>query len=185
MTRDGLLVIDAQRDYFAGGGLPLVGIEAAADVAAAALGAARAGGRWVGVVEHRSTDPEDGLLVAGTPGAELDPRFLPRDDEDHVVKAAPNAFLDTGLLDLLRTAGVERLTVVGFMSSMCVDATVRAGLDLGLDVEVVAAGCAAPDLRFGGDEVDGRTVHRAFMAALQGAGATVVPSLGESRLQPA
>ena len=180
VTRTGLLVIDAQRDYFPGGVLPLVGIEPAAEVAAAVLERARAAGTWIGVVRHEGE--EGGLLAAGTPGAELDPRFEPRQDERLIVKREPNAFLGTGLLELLGGAAVDRLTVVGFMSSMCVDATTRAALDAGIDVEVVAAACAAPDLRFDGAVVDGATVHRAFMAALQGAGASVVPMLEDSRL---
>ena len=180
MPRTGLLVIDVQRDYFPGGALPLVGVEESADVAAAALDRARTAGAWIGIVRHAS--PDGGLLVQGTPGAELDPRFAPQEGEALVVKQEANAFLGTGLLDLLRSADVDRLTVVGFQSSMCVDATSRAGLDEGLDVEVIAAACAAPDLAFGGETVGGATVHRAFMAALQAAGASVVPTLADSRL---
>jgi nicotinamidase-related amidase len=54
------------------------------------------------------------------------------------------------------------------MSSMCVDATVRAAADLGFGVTVVHDACAAPDLEFQGTQVDGRTVHATFMAALDG-----------------
>jgi nicotinamidase-related amidase len=52
------------------------------------------------------------------------------------------------------------------MSSMCVDATVRAAADLGFATSVVHDACAAPDLEFGGETIPGRTVHAAFMAAL-------------------
>ena len=57
---------------------------------------------------------------------------------------------------------------------MCVDATTRAALDLGLVVTVVHDACAAPDLTFGDQELPGATVHAAFMAALGDVGATVL-----------
>jgi len=66
--------------------------------------------------------------------------------------------------------------VVGMMSSMCVDATVRAAADLGLRVTVVHDGCAAPDLDFDGLAVPGAMVHAAFMAALADGYADVVGS---------
>ena len=174
VTRTGLLVIDAQRDYFPGGVLPLVGIEPAAEVAAAALERARDAGTWIGVVRHEGE--EGGLLAAGTPGAELDPRFEPRPDERLIVKREPNAFLGTGLLELLGGAAVDRLTVVGFMSSMCVDATTRAGSDLGFTMTVVEDACATPDLEHEGRRVPAPDVQAAFLAALGSAYATVVPA---------
>src|SRR5438132_1066245 len=66
------------------------------------------------------------------------------------------------------------LVVAGMMSSMCVDATVRAAVDLGFSATVIHDACAAPDLEFGGDTIPGRTVHGAFMAALSGNYATLV-----------
>ena len=62
------------------------------------------------------------------------------------------------------------------MSSMCVDAPVRAAVDLGFSVTVVHDGCAAPDLRFGETDVPGAMVHAAFMAALADGDAAVVAS---------
>jgi nicotinamidase-related amidase len=60
------------------------------------------------------------------------------------------------------------------MSSMCVDATVRAAPDLGFATTVVHDACAAPDLECGGQAIPGRTVHAAFMAALGGGYASLV-----------
>jgi nicotinamidase-related amidase len=52
------------------------------------------------------------------------------------------------------------------MTSMCVDATVRAAVDLGFGATVVHDACAAPDLAFGGETIPARAVHGAFIAAL-------------------
>ncbi|TPW76449.1 isochorismatase family protein [Schumannella soli] len=170
-----LLIIDAQRDYFTGGAYPLVGVEAAGHVIAAALADARRRGERVVHVQHLEQDADAGFLVAGTDGAEIHAVAAPLAGETVVTKALPNAFAGTALAAELEPAAAEPLTIAGFMTSMCVDATTRAALDLGFDVTVVADGCAAPDLAFGGTTVDGRTVHTAFLAALRDAGARVVP----------
>ncbi|HEY1104928.1 MAG TPA: isochorismatase family protein, partial [Agromyces sp.] len=65
------------------------------------------------------------------------------------------------------------LVVAGMMSSMCVDATVRAAADRGHTVAVAHDACAAPDLEFGGVAVPAAQVHAAFMAALGDSYATV------------
>lgn len=170
----GVVVIDIQQDYFPGGSHPLVDPDAAAKVARSVVDDARGRGEWVGHVQHQATEPDATFLVAGTPGGEIHPLLRPVDGEPVITKQAPNSFVGTGLADILATAGVDDLTVVGMMSSMCIDATVRAALDLGLSVTVVENGCAAPDLVFRDTTIPGETVHAAFMAALEDAGATVV-----------
>lgn len=169
----GTLVIDIQNDYFPGGAYPLVGPEAAAEVALGVVGDARAAGEWVGFVQHLAEPGEGAFLVADTTGAELYPSLTPVGEEPIIQKTRPNSFIATGLEKILAERDIDELTVVGMMSSMCVDATVRAALDLGLAVTVVEDGCAAPDLVFGGIDVPGAVVHAAFMAALRDAGATV------------
>ncbi len=170
-----LVIIDIQRDYFPGGRHPLVGPDAAADAAASVLARHREQGAPVIHVRHESP-VGGGFLEAGTDGAQIDPRVAPVGDETVIVKHAPNSFVGTDLDDRLRALGDRPLLVAGMMTSMCVDATVRAAIDLGYDVTVIGDACAAPDLSYGGAEVDGRTVHIAFLAALSGAGATVTTS---------
>jgi nicotinamidase-related amidase len=173
MTR-GVLVIDIQQDYFPGGAYPLIEPDAAAMVARSVVDQARRRGEWVGHIQHQATEPDSTFLVAGTAGGEIHPLLAPIDGEQVITKQAPNSFVGTGLADILTEQGIDDLTVVGMMSSMCVDATVRAAIDLGISVTVVENGCAAPDLMFKDTVVPGRTVHAAFMAALGGAGADVV-----------
>ncbi|WP_144831394.1 cysteine hydrolase family protein [Microbacterium sp. BH-3-3-3] len=170
-----LVIIDIQRDYFPGGRHPLVGPDAAAEAASAVLAHQRDQGDPVIHVRHES--PEGGgFLEVGTPGAEIDDRVAPIGEEAVIVKHAPNSFVGTDLHDRLQGLGERPVLVVGMMTSMCVDATVRAAIDLGYYVSVVADACAAPDLSYGGTDVDGATVHAAFVAALAGAGATIVTS---------
>ncbi len=171
-----LLIVDIQNDYFPGGAFPLVEPERAAEAARDVLEAFRAHGEPVVHVRHVSPGADAAFMREGTEGAEIHPLVAPAGGERVVVKSAPNSFLDTGLQDALRGEGIDELVVVGMMSSMCVDATVRAAADLGFTVTVAHDGCAAPDLRFGNTHVPGESVHAAFMAALDGTYATVVDS---------
>jgi nicotinamidase-related amidase len=170
----GLLIIDIQRDYFPGGAFPLVAPEAAAEAARDALAAFRAGGEPVVHLRHIWDDPEAPFFRKGSEGTEIHPLVAPAEGETVITKDEANGFLGTNLEDHLRTTGIDQLVVAGMMSSMCVDATVRAAADLGFQVTVVHDACAAPALEFGGRSIDGATVHAAFMAALADGYAEVV-----------
>jgi nicotinamidase-related amidase len=172
----GLLIIDIQRDYFPGGAFPLVEPEAAAEAARRALDTFRAGGEPVVHLQHIWDAPDAPFFRAGTDGIDIHPLVAPSEGETLITKDEPNGFLGTNLEDKLRTEGIDQLVVAGMMSSMCVDATVRAGADLGFQMTVVHDGCAAPDLEFGGTSVPGASVHAAFMAALGDGYATLVSS---------
>ncbi|WP_445150445.1 cysteine hydrolase family protein [Baekduia sp. Peel2402] len=168
-----LLIIDIQNDYFPGGAFPLVEPDAAAANAARVLEAFRDGGEAIVHVQHLS-GPEDPFFVPGTPGVEIHASVAPAEGELIVQKKEPNSFLGTELEAELRASGTDELVVAGMMSSMCVDATVRAASDLGFTVQLVHDACAAPNLEFGGQAIPGAAVHGAFMAALGSAYATVV-----------
>lgn len=171
-----LLVIDVQNDYFPGGAYPLVGAEDAARRGSELLDSARLRGIPVVHLQHVSNGPDAGFFLPGTPGQGIHPALAPADGEPVLIKEHPNGFRRTPLLARLRTLGTDELVVAGMMSSMCVDATVRAALDHGFAVTVVADACAAPDLEFAGRALPGATVHATFMAALADASARVVPT---------
>jgi nicotinamidase-related amidase len=172
----GLLIIDIQNDYFPGGAFPLVGPEAAAEAARRALDAFRAAGEPIVHLQHVWDAPDATFMRPGTDGVEIHPLVVPADCEPVLRKTEPNGFLGTGLEQRLRAEGIDEIVVAGMMSSMCVDATVRAGADLGFGMTVIHDGCAAPDLEFGGTQVPGASVHAAFMAALGDGYATLVSS---------
>jgi nicotinamidase-related amidase len=172
----GLLIIDIQRDYFPGGAYPLAGPDAAAGAARRVLDAFRAAGEPVIHLQHVWDAPDATFMRPGTEGVEIHPLLAPAAGEPVIRKAAPNGFVGTDLEREVRDRGVDELVVAGMMSSMCVDATVRAAVDQGFAATVVHDGCAAPDLEFGGAQVAAASVHAAFMAALADGYATVVSS---------
>ena len=170
-----LVIVDIQRDYFPGGNMPLQGPEDAAANAGRVLEAFRAAGDPVLHVQHLSPAGA-GFLEEGTPGAEIVDPVRPAAGEVVIRKDAPNAFLRTDLEQRLRALAVDEVVVVGMMTSMCVDATTRAGADLGFRMTLVPDACAAPALEHDGRRVDGADVHAAFVAALGQFYATVTPA---------
>ncbi|MBH8578998.1 isochorismatase family protein [Halomonas pacifica] len=99
-------------------------------------------------------------------------------------KHYPNAFLETGLKELLDKPGIEELVIIGAMSHMCIDATSRAASDLGDKTTIIHNACAALDLEFEGQAVPAAQVHATIMAALAFAYGTVTTTddyLGQAR----
>ncbi len=169
-----LVVIDAQLEYTTGR-MPLVGVDAAVGVIEGLLTAARTAGSPVVHVLHEGRpgglfDPEAG----GAPIAAV----APGDGETVVHKTLPNAFAATDLDGVLTSIGVKALTIVGFMTHMCVSSTARSALDHGCDVTVVADACATRDLPGpnGSAPVEADVVHRVALAELADRFATVVTS---------
>jgi nicotinamidase-related amidase len=171
-----LVLIDIQNDYFPGGRMALVGAEAAGRVAAGLLERFRAARLPVVHVRHESVQPGATFFLPGTPGAAIHPCVAPAGDEPVVRKFFPNAFRDTGLLELLRGMGANRLTFCGMMTHMCVDTSVRAAFDLGFDCRLAADACATLDLAWGGRRVAAADVQAAYLAALGAVFARVAPA---------
>lgn len=168
-----LVIVDIQNDYFPGGAYPLHEPEAAAAAASRLLSSFRAAGDPVIHVQHVWGAPDAEFMVPGTDGVLIHRAVAPLPGEPVVQKAEPNAFLGTDLEERLRAIAPDELVIVGMMTSMCVDATVRAASDLGFTVRVGHDACAAPALAFGGVEVPAPAVHAAFLAALADSYATV------------
>jgi len=170
-----LVIVDIQRDYFPGGRMPLHEPEAAAANAGRVLEAFRASGEPVVHVQHLSP-AGGGFLIEGTEGAEIMAPVTPGDGETVITKRAPNSFLGTDLEQHLRGLEAEEVVIAGMMTSMCIDATTRAGADLGFKMTLVPDACAAPGLEYDGRRVPAEDVHASFVAALGQAYATVTPT---------
>lgn len=172
MTR-ALIVVDIQNDYFPGGVYPLDGPEEAAAQARLLLDAFRGSGETIVHMQHVWDAPDATFMRPGTDGVEINALVAPEEGEPVLQKAHPNSFRETGLESFLRERGVDALVVCGMMTSMCVDATVRAAADLGFTTSVAHDACAAPSLTFAEREVAAADVHAAFLAALSGGYARV------------
>ncbi|GFO54307.1 isochorismatase [Geomonas sp. Red276] len=166
--KQALLVIDIQNDYFPGGAMELAGSPEAAQKAAQLLAAFRDKGLPVLHVQHLAAREGATFFIPGTAGAEIHPSMAPRDGERVITKHFPSCFRGTPLLDILKGEGIDTLVVVGMMTHMCVDTTVRAAFDLGFTCLLAHDACATRTLSFGDRTVSAPDVHSAYIAALNG-----------------
>ena len=167
MKKPGLIVIDLQKEYLPTGKLPLSGIEAATDNAAKVLADARAKDIPVFHIRHEFASADAPVFVPGSDGVEIQPAVAPLGDEPVIVKNHINAFRETDLQQQLEAQGVQEVVIVGAMSHMCVDACVRAAVDMGYPTTVLHDACATLDLEFNGMSVPAAQVHAAMMAAFE------------------
>jgi nicotinamidase/pyrazinamidase len=174
---DALLVADVQRDFLPGGALGV----ARGDEVIAPLNRCLAEwqARGLPIVVTRDWHPPDHCsfrahggpwpphCVAGTVGAEVDPRLRVPPSPILISKAterdreAYSAFQGTDLESRLRAARVRRLFVGGLATEYCVLETVRDALALGFEAVVLLDGIRAIEAHAG----DGRRAEEE-MAAL-------------------
>lgn len=165
-----LLIIDIQNDYFPGGKMELVNALEAAQKAYTILQCFREHGGHHVHIQHISKKPDATFLIPGDRGTDIHDSVAHFEGEPIVYKHDPNAFLNTNLLELLRSREIERVIVTGMMTHMCVDATVRAASDLGFRVIVAEDACTTRDLKYGDTIIPAEHVHKAFLAALKSYG---------------
>lgn len=169
-----LLLIDIQNDYFPGGANELWRSAEAAAKAREALALFRKNAWPVVHVRHINTREGATFFLPDTPGSEINDAVRPAPGEEVVVKHYPDSFLQTTLRQRLEDLGVERIVVCGMMSHMCVDTTVRAAKAYGYDITLLHDACTTMALAWNGETLPADSVHKTFMASLQGAFARVI-----------
>ena len=179
---EALVIVDFQNDFTPGGALAV----SEGDQIADRVNELAADPRFELVVATRDWHPRDHgsfaemgkggpwpvHCVQGTPGAELHPG-LDRTRVDVVVDKGQDpdtegysGFEDTELEQLLRDRGVDRVTLVGLATDVCVKNTALDARRLGFDVTVDSAAVRGVDVEPGDSE-------RA-LDEMRAAGATVV-----------
>ena len=175
MTNTALLLLDIQNDYFPGGRNPLEGSPQAAEQACRLLQAFRRLELPRIHIQHIAVKPGATFFLPGSEGAQIHTAVQPQAGEPVFQKHFPNSFRETPLLEHLRGLNVERLVIAGMMTHMCVDATVRAAADLGFECWLAQDACATKALTHEAQAVPAAHVHAAFLAALRGSYAQVMP----------
>jgi len=158
-----LIIVDVQSDFTPGGALGVPGGDEVID----RINELAASGDYDLVVATRDWHPPDHLsfesqggpwpehCVAGTPGAELDPR-LDRSRIDVVIDKGQgredegySAFDGTELGQLLREEHIDTITVVGLATDYCVKHTALAGVREALTTIVDTEATAGVDVEPG------------------------------------
>lgn len=161
-----LIIIDIQNDYFENGSMELVGSLQASENAKLVLSKFRNENLPVVHVQHLSVAPDSTFFLPETEGQEIHQNVKPAAGEKVITKYYPNSFRETELLNYLQSKNITELVILGMMTHMCVDATVRAAKDLGFECTVVGDACASRDLEINGKSVKAENVHNAFLSAL-------------------
>lgn len=173
-----LLLIDIQNDYFPGGKMELAGSLEASLRAREILAFFREKAWPIVHIQHVAARPGATFFLPNTEGVKIHQNVEPLPGEVVFQKNYPNSFRDTPLLDHFREKEVDQVVVCGMMTHMCVDATVRAAFDYGLEVTVVHDACATKALPFGDQTIPSQQVNGAFLAALGFIYARVVSAAG-------
>ncbi|QBQ41787.1 cysteine hydrolase [Sphingobacterium psychroaquaticum] len=167
MSKQALIIIDIQNDYFENGALELVNPIEASLNAGKVLEHFRKNNLPIAHIQHISANPaESPVFVEGTSGAEIHENVKPLAEEKVFQKFYPNSFRETGLGEYLKENEVTEVIITGMMTHMCVDATTRAAFDFGYKCTVLGDTCASRDLEINGKTVKADDVHHAFLAAL-------------------
>ena len=161
--RSALLLIDIQDFYFPGGRVPLVEPEKAAQNAARLLEHFRKEELTVIHVRHNS---EAGGMIHKI--------VQPLPEEMIFSKDAVNCFVNTDLLDYLRSKRIDTLVISGMQTHMCVEAATRAASDYGFKCILVHDACTTRDLKYGDRLIKAEDVHYSTLVTLKNY-ATVVP----------
>ena len=169
-----LLLIDIQNDYFPGGKFELTGASTALKNAKLILEQFRQAKLPIIHVQHINIRENASFFIPNTEGVNIHPELTPLADETLMIKHFPNSFFQTSLQQQLCEKQITELVVVGMMSHMCIDTTVRAAKDHGLSVTLLSDACATRDLNFEGEIIPAAWVQKSFMAALNGMFAQVI-----------
>lgn len=170
-----LIIVDIQKDYFPGGKMELSNPAHAAANAAKVLEWFRENHNdHIFHVQHIAADPALGFFLPDTEGTEHHETVQPLKDEKIIVKNFPNSFLHTELESQLKEKEVTKVVVAGMMTHMCIDATVRAAVDLGYKTTLIEDACASKELTYQNKTTPADQVHLSFVGALQGMYAEVI-----------
>lgn len=174
LSQSALVIIDAQGEYRSGQ-MALPDVDPALARIADLLARARAAGT---PIFHVAQIGQAGILFdPGTERGAILPQAAPVAGEPVVMKKLPNGFAGTELHERLQQPGRTSLIIAGFMTHMCVSASVRAALDHGYQTTVVADATATRALpaHDGGAPIPSEIVHRTALAELADRFAAVVP----------
>ena len=164
LSDSALVLIDCQMEYVTGA-VPLPGVDEALAEAGRVLSRARAAAAPIVHVVHQGQ--AGGVFDLDGEGGQIAPQVAQAEGEAMIRKNLPNAFAGTALHDKLQDLGAKNLIFVGFMTHMCVSASVRAALDLGYRSTLVSSAAATRDIPTpSGGVIGAASLHEASLAAL-------------------
>lgn len=160
-----LVLIDIQNIYFTDGGYKLNNPEKAAENARKLLNNFRQ--KKLPVLHVKHLFDSTGYQETADYLRDFHQFVTPTTEETVIEKQYPNSFLGTKLQEVLKSQGIQELVIVGMMSHMCIDTTVRAAQDYGYQVTLIDDACTTKSLMYQNEVLAADLVHKVFMTSLQ------------------
>lgn len=161
-AKEALLVIDAQNEYFTGH-LPVTFPEGSLDNILKAMDFASSVGMPMAVIQHYAARKESPTFRKGSEEWRLHPEIELRKRDILIEKSLPGSFTGTILEKWLRTEGVSRIAICGYMAQMCCDTTARQAFHLGFQVDFLSDAVGTLSMQNSAGAVTAQDLHRAVM----------------------
>jgi nicotinamidase-related amidase len=174
MSKRALLVIDVQKEYISGSfrveypstTTSLVKIAQAMDTAHS---------RGIPVVAVQHVLPSDApIFAAGSEGAQIHPVVADRHHDYLVTKTMPSAFSAGGFQSWLVENNIDTLTIVGYMTHNCNDATAREAMHRGFKVEMLTDAAGSLPYKNAAGAATAEEIHRVTLVVMESAYAAVM-----------
>lgn len=155
MINTALLLVDLQKDYFAGGHFPLEGSDLGVRNAARVLAACRHAGMFVIHIRHIAVHPGAGFFLKNTPGAEFHQLVLPVDGETVITKHLVSSYKLTNLGRELKTKNIKTVIIGGMQTNVCAASLTRESVKKGYRTLLIEDALAAVSA-----EIHGKTLSK-------------------------
>lgn len=137
MTKEALLVIDVQNDFFSGA-MTITYPSGSFVNILQAMDAAHAAQIPVVVIQHSNHALDAKVFKPGSPGWEIHPDVKKRHHDLLIEKTLPGSFTNTILDAWLRDHAITSLTISGYVTPMCCDTTSRQAFHKGYSVKFLS-----------------------------------------------
>jgi len=160
-----LIVVDVQNEYLEGGALPITYPPNSFEHIKTAIAEAQKAGEVIVFVQHTSLKENAGAFARGSQMWEFHDEIKAIKPDLYIEKNHASSFIGTDLNWRLRTLGVDTVTIIGYMTQNCCDATARDASQLGYTVEFLSDANGTLAFKNDAGEVSAEELHRAFLVA--------------------
>ena len=160
-----LIVVDVQNEYFEGGALPITYPPNSFKQIKTAIDEAQKEGEIIVFVQHTSLKENASAFVRGSHMWQFHDEIKALTPELYIEKNHASSFVGTDLNYRLRSLGVDTVSIIGYMTQNCCDATARDASQLGFNVEFLGDANGTLAFKNEAGEVSSEELHRAFLVA--------------------
>ena len=126
MNNSALLIIDVQRGLFSIENYPIYNQERLLSNILKLIKKARNAKVQIFFIQHN--DSKGKLLETGTKDWEIHPRLKPKEEDIIIQKYHSDSFFETNLDKKLKNQKISHLIIIGLVTPMCIDTTVRSAI---------------------------------------------------------